>query len=398
MRLKTLENIGAKTFNGADLVREGAIHRRIYTDPAIFSQELTRIFHKNWLVVGHVSEVARPGDFKTLQMGDQPIIVSRDEGGELHVLLNTCRHRGALVCREDRGNTKSFECLYHSWSYHLDGCLAGLPKEDGYGPSFEKADVRLWPVPRVETHCGLIFACLDENIMPLAEFLGPAAEFIKLALRSGEESEVAGVNEYRYQGNWKLHLDNTIDGYHVRYLHRFFSGAAQLFTQGESIALGNGHAVLQWETAKAAGDTGRLLGLDKSETTLPTNRVMVLFPSCAITHVQDSINVRIGIPLAPALTHVNAMAIAFHGETSAVRERRTQQFAAAQGPAGSAGADDIEAFEASHEGFQASVGDVGWLSIARGLHREQGMKGDLEDDTALRGMYDKWQKCMNPSS
>ena len=191
-------------------------------------------------MVGHESEVRRPGDFKTLHMGTQPIILSRDEDGELHVLLNSCRHRGALVCRSERGNTKSFECLYHAWTYNLDGSLAGLPKEEGYGASFQKKDVRLWRAPRIETFCGLIFACLDENVMPLLEFLGPAAEFIELALKSGDEGEVTGINEYRYQGNWKLHLDNTIDGYHVRYLHRFFSSAAGLFTEGESIALGNG--------------------------------------------------------------------------------------------------------------------------------------------------------------
>jgi p-cumate 2,3-dioxygenase alpha subunit len=389
-----LEYPETASVNPASLVKEGAIHRKIYTDAQIFDHELRHIFEKTWLVVGHESEVRRPGDFKTLHMGTQPIILSRDEDGELHVLLNSCRHRGALVCRRERGNTKSFECLYHAWTYNLDGSLAGLPKEEGYGATFQKKDVRLWRAPRIETFCGLIFACLDENVMPLLEFLGPAAEFIELALKSGDEGEVTGINEYRYQGNWKLHLDNTIDGYHVRYLHRFFSSAAGLFTEGESIALGNGHGLLRWKTTSAAGETGRLLGMDKSETTLPTNRVMVLFPSCAIVHVQDSVNVRIGTPLGPISTHVNAMAIWFKGETNEVRQRRIQQFAAAQGPAGSAGADDVEAFEASHEGFQGTVGDVGWLSIARGLHSDNGSSGDLEDDTALRGMYHEWQHLM----
>ena len=167
-----------------------------------------------------------------------------------------------------------------------------------------------------------------------------------------------------------------------------------MFTEGVSIALGNGHGLLRWKTTSAAGETGRLLGMDKSETTLPTNRVMVLFPSCAIVHVQDSVNVRIGTPLGPISTHVNAMAIGFKGETNEVRQRRIQQFAAAQGPAGSAGADDVEAFEASHEGFQGTVGDVGWLSIARGLHRDKGCSGFLEVDPGLRAMYHEWLHLM----
>lgn len=379
----------------ADLVRDAAIHRRIYTDAAVFVEEMQRIFYRRWLVVAHISEIARPGDFKTTHMGRQPVIVCRDEGGRIRVLLNTCRHRGALVCREASGNAQRFNCLYHAWSYRLDGALDGVPGEEAYGPTFRKDQIRLWPVPRVEVYHGLVFAALDENVESLADFLGPARKYIEIALTCGGEAEIVGANPYRYRGNWKLHLDNTIDGYHARYLHRFFSQEAGLFTEGQAIVLGNGHGVLEWETRAPKGETARLLGLDKTETTLPTNRVLVLFPSAVISHVQDLVNLRIAVPLAPEHTEVAALAIGFKGETEAARMRRAIQFSAAQGPAGSAGADDIEAFEASHEGFAATAGDVGWLNIGRGLHRGDDAIGLLDDDTVIRAMYREWRRLMN---
>ena len=206
------------------LVTETKLHRRIYTDPTVFRTELERIWYRSWLLVGHESEVARPGDFKTTYMGRKPVILCRDDDGALRVFMNTCRHRGAMLCREKSGNKKVFQCLYHAWAYKLDGRLSSLPGIEGYGGGFRKEDHGLYQVPRLETYRGVVFANLDANARPLVEHLGGATRFLDLALGDAE-TEVIGVHEYEYRGNWKLHLENTIDGYHPRYLHRFVAHA-----------------------------------------------------------------------------------------------------------------------------------------------------------------------------
>ena len=94
-----------------DLVREDRVHRRVYTDPAIFEEELRRIFGRIWVFVGHESEVPYPGDYRTTLIGRQPVILSRHSDGQVYVLYNRCMHRGALVCREEAGNSKHFRCI-----------------------------------------------------------------------------------------------------------------------------------------------------------------------------------------------------------------------------------------------------------------------------------------------
>ena len=111
------------------------VHVDTYHDTDVFAQEMVRIFESWWMYVGHVSEVAEPGDYKTGFMGRQPIILSRDRNGEIHVLVNTCRHRGNAVCREDYGNSMAFRCPYHGWAYANDGKLIGVTGRVRYPPA-----------------------------------------------------------------------------------------------------------------------------------------------------------------------------------------------------------------------------------------------------------------------
>ena len=101
------------------------VDTRIYKDSAIFDEEMRRIFENTWVYVGHVSEIETPGDYKTAQIGRNPVIVTRDGQGGVHVLLNECRHRGNAVCREFYGHVENFTCPYHGWVYGLDGALKG---------------------------------------------------------------------------------------------------------------------------------------------------------------------------------------------------------------------------------------------------------------------------------
>jgi phenylpropionate dioxygenase-like ring-hydroxylating dioxygenase large terminal subunit len=325
-------------------------------------------------------------------MGRKPVILCRDQDNEIHVFLNTCRHRGAMLCREKAGTKKVFQCMYHAWAYRLDGRLSSVPGIEGYGGGFRKEDYGLYPAPRVESYRGIIFASLDPAVPPLAEHLGGARNFLDSALGTEAETEVIGVHEYEYGGNWKLHLENTIDGYHPRYLHRFVAHAG-MWSEGEAHDIGNGHGALVWKSGTGGNEAAKLSGFDGGDATPALSRAIVIFPNMILVQIQDFINLRQVIPVAHDRTKVYATALGARGEAPDTRMRRAIQLSAAQGPAGVAGADDIELFEAAQEGFQADDGDLAWLDISRGHFRNSRI-GDLEDETAVRGCYREWRRLM----
>jgi phenylpropionate dioxygenase-like ring-hydroxylating dioxygenase large terminal subunit len=108
-------------------LRSWEVSREIFVNEQIYAEELERIFARAWLFVGHESQIPNPGDFVSSCMGEESVILCRDRAGEIHVFLNSCRHRGMKVCRYDEGNTAVFTCPYHGWSYGTDGRLVGVP-------------------------------------------------------------------------------------------------------------------------------------------------------------------------------------------------------------------------------------------------------------------------------
>jgi len=99
-----------------------------YTDPAIFAQEQEKIFESMWFCAARGADLTRPGQFQTVQIGRESVLVSRDRGGELRAFLNVCRHRGATLCTEPAGEVRrNFQCPYHAWTYGLDGKLVAAP-------------------------------------------------------------------------------------------------------------------------------------------------------------------------------------------------------------------------------------------------------------------------------
>jgi len=172
------------------LIKRDRIHTSLYADPEIFQDELDKIFYRGWVYIGHVGEIPEQGDFRLKRIGRQPLIMVRDESGEVRLLLNRCRHRGATVCQTDRGNAKTFRCAYHGWTYRTSGELAGIPYQDGYGGSLRKEDFGLIQVPRVGIYRGFVFGSLSPAGITLDDHLGRAKEQIDLFTELSPEGEL----------------------------------------------------------------------------------------------------------------------------------------------------------------------------------------------------------------
>ena len=110
----------------------GRVHASVYTDADVFAEEMRRIFHRSWVYLGHESEIALPGDYKTTYIGQIPVIISRTEDGRMHGVVNRCVHRGTTVCQMERGNASYFRCEYHGWTYRNSGELIGITQKSGY--------------------------------------------------------------------------------------------------------------------------------------------------------------------------------------------------------------------------------------------------------------------------
>ena len=208
------------------LVQPDRIHRSVYTDPALFELEMERLFGRAWLLIGHESQIKAPGDYFLTDLARQPVIVVRHADGTIRVLLNRCTHRGAMVAHLPKGHVKAFACPYHGWAFETDGRLKWVPIRAGYGESVvadaRLAELGLQPVPRVESYRGFIFASLAATGPTLAEHLGHfRTSFDDMVDRAPEgELEVAGgVFKHAYNGNWKLVLENHLDGVHPNYVH-----------------------------------------------------------------------------------------------------------------------------------------------------------------------------------
>jgi anthranilate 1,2-dioxygenase large subunit len=201
---------------------------RVYTDPGLYALEQERIFRGGaWNFLGLAAEVANPGDFKATFVGDTPVVVTRDSDGALHAWVNRCAHRGALVCRELRGNGASgtHTCVYHQWAYDAGGNLVGVPfrrglgGKGGYPADFDLADHGLRRL-RVEDYHGLVFGTFDADLPNVEAHIGAtAAHYVQRILN--RPLRLLGTTRQYMNANWKVYAENLRDPYHASLLHLF---------------------------------------------------------------------------------------------------------------------------------------------------------------------------------
>jgi p-cumate 2,3-dioxygenase alpha subunit len=404
------------------------VHRSALADPAVFERESRNIFDRCWIYVGHESEVRAPGDFRTRTVCGRPVLFCRDTKNAARVFLNTCRHRGTVVCREAEGNAQRYTCFYHGWTYDRDGNLYAVPGQKDYPPSFDKANFGLKQAPRVETYRGFVFLNFDAGAISLDEYLGNAKEYIDLVVDqspSGEMEVIQGTQEYDIRANWKVLVENSFDDYHLLTTHSTWldylknSGVEMkrpekghmLPAHGLGKDLGNGHAttdnvnfrgrpVARWipiygEAAKPELERIRAelvarLGEARATRIADTNRNLLIFPNLVLLD-GSSVSIRTFHPLAPDRMRVTAWALGPKEETPTARAVRLNSFLTFYGPGGFATPDDIEALEAVQQGMGAWR-EVSWSPVSRGMAKEGEQLNT--DEAHLRAFWIQWDKMM----
>lgn len=186
----------------------------LYACPQQYQLEIEHLFQPAWHVVGSLKDLAHDGDFLTLDLLGQPILV-RNFAGEIHTFLNVCTHRHCLLTNDKRGSSSTLACQYHGWEYGKDGRTGYIPDAKSFKPLPGGPEcLRKF---RTETRGPLIFVSLDDDSPSLAEFLGPLTavcdEFPATRWRQADRWE------YDFQANWKIPVENTIESYHVPLIH-----------------------------------------------------------------------------------------------------------------------------------------------------------------------------------
>lgn len=407
-----------------DRVQSDRVHTSLYTDPAIFDQELDKIFSSTWVWVAHASEIPEAGSYKNTYIGKQPVIVVRDRKQKVHVLLNRCRHRGATVCEDKKGKTNSFVCPYHGWSYSLDGALRGVPHPESYADMLDKAELPLVSL-RVEEYAGMLFATFKDDIEPLVDYLGPARKWMDLFMKQGAgfPIKVQGEHRFRFPGNWKIQLENTTDAYHFPLVHKSFLSSVDKQTEemldfvdgaGYVEDLGNGHSVMVMipdlvdleanldapipERFAALADELRAENFPEEEVRRIVRAVggsgfnLNLFPNIACSMAFF----RVLQPISVNETEIHHAVITMDGGPQAANQARLRMHEHFQGPMGFGTPDDSEAWERVQKG--ATAGKDLWIMLNRGLAGEKptadGLVSDVSAETGMRAAYQQWKKLM----
>jgi phenylpropionate dioxygenase-like ring-hydroxylating dioxygenase large terminal subunit len=387
----------------------------VYSDRDIYAQEQERIFRgPSWSFLCLEAELPKPNTWRTSSLGDMPVVVARDDQGVLRAFENRCAHRGALLCLKDRGEERKIVCVYHNWTYDLQGNLTGIAFRRGLGgqgglPEDCRPETQAPRKLRVETLAGLVFGTLSAVAPSLDAYLGP--EIIKRIRRVMRAPiKVLGSYSQIVPSNWKLYLENVKDTYHASLLHTFFTTfrLARMTQTGGLIINDNGgsHASLtmvadgggrEYEQAgmRAAKEGMTLEAPELLESVDEFGdgcglQILAVFPSFVLQQIRNSLAVRRIVPKGLESTELFWTAFGFEDDSPKLTEMRLRQ-ANLIGPAGFVSMEDGAAPGFVQRAVRAapellSVVEMGGSGIASGQSKVS--------EAAVRGMWHAWRQQM----
>jgi anthranilate 1,2-dioxygenase large subunit/terephthalate 1,2-dioxygenase oxygenase component alpha subunit len=387
----------------------------IYSDQELYAQEQERIFRGNtWNFLCLEAELPRPNTFRTSNLGDMPVVVTRDADGHLHAFENRCAHRGALLCLHQHGERKEFACVYHNWTYDLAGNLTGVAFRRGIagkgGMPPEATPERHAPRQlRLETLAGLVFGTLGTDTPPLESYLGPEiTRGIRRVMRA--PVRLMGGYSQALPSNWKLYMENTKDSYHASLLHMFFTtfrlnrlsqkgglvvsenGAGHIsysmsadvagkeYEQAKLRTAQEGYALEAPELLQSVDEFGDGIGL----------QILAVFPGFILQQIRNSLAVRRIVPQALERSELVWTCFGFEGDDDSLNELRLRQ-ANLIGPAGFISMEDGAAVGFVQRGSHAAARELSVVEMGgQGTSSEE----SRVSEAAVRGFWKSYRQHM----
>lgn len=419
-----------------------SVHRDVFRDPEIFELEMKYIFEGTWVFLGLDSQAPAPHDFFTTTIGRQPVVVSRDKKGVLHCFVNSCRHRGSIVCHTQRGNTKFHTCPYHGWVYDSAGRLLDIKdgKHACYPDGFLAQDHNLVAIPRFESYRGFLFGSLNADVAPLEEHLGDARTGLDLVVDQSPEGVelLRGTHTYTFNANWKLQIENCVDAYHLTSTHPSYIEIVKRRKAGQSqnrmdsvdfdmykneqavrgsFCFDNGYNIL-WGANPAYRARPLFQSLDELRGRVGDVRArwmlymrnLTLFPNAQFAE-NASLQLRVLRPVAVDKTEMTTWCVAPRGESATARTLRIRQYEDFFNASGLATPDDSVSFEDCQAGYQSRLIDwqqgymrgLGLLVQGGNEHSEElgvaprtSVCGpfDVQDETIFHSLYREWLRLL----
>ena len=426
-------------------VEPDRVRKEVYTDPAVFELEMERIHERVWIYCGHESQVPKPGDYHTVQIGRQPMVMVRGKDGAVGVLYNRCPHRGAMICGDRHGSAgEFFRCSYHAWTFHHDGTLRNIPMmESGYqGTRWgrDNPDCNMKRAARVERYRGFVFASLAQDGPTLAEFLGPARIAFDDMCDRAPEGEVEVVpNCFRViqSSNWKIFLENQLDALHPSVTHQSTGRAAReveveiekrtgkaplsyhmlsafatvtidKWDNFQTINYPYGHCILTGymglrpqdpDTLEYERVLARAYGEQRKEEILGTNiHHVLLYPGLSVqSPLQQLRAVR---PLGVDKTLTEIWHFRLKGAPEPIYRRALAYYNLVNSPSTMINADDLENFWKCQQGLTSDGGD--WVSFHRHHGSDVENNGSVESapgmgtsEAPMRNQMKAWAQFMS---
>lgn len=401
----------------------GTLDARVFQDPALYELELERIFGRCWLFLAHDSQIPLPGDFVTTRMGEDPVLVTRGDDGEVAAFLNQCRHRGMKLCQTDGGRARSFRCPYHGWTYGLDGSLLHAPHQE--------LDRSAWGavrVPRVERYRGLVFGTWDAAAPSLHDYLADAAFYADILFdrRDGGTEVIGEVMRWIVPCNWKLPAEQFCsDMQHISVAHRSaVVASAPGATPAQIALLAEGR---QFRSAWGGHGSGFLTGGQLAARLAPRrlarylqreggdaiaahlgpvraniarcSQHMNLFPTFSFLPTVGT--ARVWHPRGPDEIEVRAFTVVDAAAPDEVKEEALQASLRTFGPAGTFEQDDVAVWSEVQRTLRGHVARRTRLNIGLGRGKSRsddptfpGLVGPVNSEEAARGFYAAWVRLM----
>ena len=401
-----------------------AVPYGVFTEQAVYDEEQARIYRgPTWNFIGLAADVPNAGDFKTTYVGDTPVVMTRDDKGAIHAWVNRCAHRGALVCRELRGNNAAgtYTCVYHQWSFDAAGDLVGVPfrrglgGKGGYPADFDLKEHGLRKL-RVEDYHGVVFATFDEHMPGVQEYLGAGGAMDEHLQRifKDREIEVIGHARQYIPSNWKFYAENTKDPYHASLLHLFhMTFGLYRSSQVGGVKITNGwHTVLfsrsgtDSEAALADTKQSQLRTYQADTYTLDdmsllkgrkgewgddiTLVIMSLMPSLVIQQIQNTLAVRQILPKGRDAFELVWTYFGYKTDDEELRNIRLKQINLI-GPAGLISMEDGESSVICQQAVVRDQND--WSCIEMG-GRDVEDADHLVTETTIRAFWDRYRELM----